>query len=540
MNFTVDDLDLSVIPFGRSLSRYMIYKEGPTKKRADKGRLAVSLTSCAGQSALLHILPGSEGEDISCECKASPDQLRLFYSGGCARFAIGDTQVLRISANAALRLVSAPYTGAREREDGCFEIEYDCGDRLTFAAIEGSMARSGDSTLVFEPDRETGLFEAAIHESKEPCLRFESYIPFDECAQDALEDYNEWLARYGECFPEYEETRRLAAYLVWLGVHKADEGNSDSYLKNHVIYGRLVGDCKAEAWEQPLHAMAMIIDEGATEYYTFNMFAYQREDGLIPSSCNESGAIWNGVQPPLYGLLLMLAAHTGNDATTSYAPLSRYTKWWLENRFSQKVGLPYYLPGESCAPLSDETDSDGSPLCTPDAATLMLLVTEMLGKTAAAAGKPEEAELWTGLRQRIYGALMSRLWDGEMFCARNSVTGSRVDSDSAAMLLPIVMGGRLPERAVDKLAAQISKRFVPGLGVECKPGSGIAFLPHQVFLSAGLYSNKKLQISQKIARTAFERAKKYGFVLTADKNAAFSSEWETAAAGGLMSLVNML
>ena len=93
---------------------------------------------------------------------------------------------------------------------------------------------------------------------------------------------------------------------------------------------------------------------------------------------------------------------------------------------------------------------------------------------------------------------------------------------------------------MDKLAAQISKRFVPGLGVECKPGSGIAFLPHQVFLSAGLYSNKKLQISQKIARTAFERAKKYGFVLTADKNAAFSSEWETAAAGGLMSLVNML
>jgi hypothetical protein len=173
--------------------------------------------------------------------------------------------------------------------------------------------------------------------------------------------------------------------------------------------------------------------------------------------------------PPLHGLavtrLLDDGLAQGADADKLrelYFALEKTAAWWRDNRTLPGSELSFYAYRFETGHPNPSCFAAGAPVISPDLNAYLVLLYDALGRLAAILGDGETSGKYAGKAEARLGAMLSSLWDGEGFFAVNAYSGERAAPGGKACYapftldeMPVILGGRLPEDVLSKLADKI-------------------------------------------------------------------------------------
>jgi glycogen debranching enzyme len=101
---------------------------------------------------------------------------------------------------------------------------------------------------------------------------------------------------------------------------------------------------------------------------------------------------------------------------------------------------------------------------------------DVLAQIAERLGKPEESANWTNRADELLSRMIDYFWTGERFVPRHALTGAQVGGDSALMLIPLILGKRLPAEIRAQLVSEV-RRFMTEHGVPSEHPNSPYFVP---------------------------------------------------------------
>ncbi len=146
---------------------------------------------------------------------------------------------------------------------------------------------------------------------------------------------------------------------------------------------------------------------------------------------------------------------TAEEAERMYPKMAAWANYWTTYR-SAGLGddrIELYSPSESGW---DDASlfKDGFPVVDPCALAYLVLLMESIAAVAKKSVRyKEEYGAWMARAGKLTDNWVREYWDGERFVAK--VKGKTVDSHSLANYQPIVLGKRLPQHVIDKVAEKL-------------------------------------------------------------------------------------
>ena len=480
------------------------------------------------------------------------DEGSLKLEGRCAgaEIALTDRSHIRIrgeNAGVRLELRSASGNGAKACRGVCalpdcsgWEGDFERFGKLFFKAITGNYnvtavfdnEKNGYSLvrIDFLPDAAAGVFDAAIHDYRDEILPFGEYEDFDELVENNRADFDAFRKKYAKPAPGYEEMAKYAQWMVWSCRTKA----IGSFAQPHILYQNAWG-CAAAPWQQSYNAMAMLDDPLEAWRLICVMFLYQDErTGRLPNMITYSNPPMHGMQPAFQGFALdYLFRKLGDDfisedeAERMYPKFARWADYWTTYH---NAGLGDDLIAIISPHESGWDDAslfkDGFPVVEPCAVSFVILMMEaaarIAGKSRSYADKSGE---WMARAKKLTDTLVNEYWDGEKFVAK--LDGKPVDSYSLANYQPIILGKRLPQHIIDKVAEKLTMEdhWLTGIGLASESMQsdlvtfGISFVcgrvvgPMNMILTVGLQAAGKQKEAEMIARRYCDHTNREGVIL---------------------------
>ncbi len=254
---------------------------------------------------------------------------------------------------------------------------------------------------------------------------------------------------------------------------------------------------------------------------------HQDEHGAYPDGMNDMFKHYNFGKPPVHGMLFQhwLAKEVPEFWTLErqeefYDTLSRFARFWLNQRLDRETGLPYYIHGNETQDNSTLFDQ-GAPLITPDLAAYLITHIENLEEMAQRLNRPGDAQLWKGEGEQLFERLMRHLWNGERFEAIKVDNRERVWSLSILPFKPLLLGERLPREIREQLVVELQQWFTPhGVATE-RPDSdlyeadsywrGPVWAPTTMLLVLALQRCGERQLADTLARNFCQTCADSGF-----------------------------
>lgn len=232
------------------------------------------------------------------------------------------------------------------------------------------------------------------------------------------------------------------------------------------------------SWDHCFNAIALSYRQPEFAWEQFIApFGYQNEDGALPDYVNDREAVYNFTKPPIHGwalLKLMERMSIGQEALREFYPrLKKWTEWWFRYRDDNRNGIPQYNHGNDSGWDNSTIFKEAGAVESPDLLSYLALQMEALSVIAEALDQEAEAGEWKRRSQELIGRLVSFFWDGNGFVAKRSDTGAVINSASLILLMPLLLGSRLPADIVQKGATQLRSFLTAwGLGTE-RPDSSL-------------------------------------------------------------------
>ena len=168
---------------------------------------------------------------------------------------------------------------------------------------------------------------------------------------------------------------------------------------------------------------------------------------------------------------------------------------------------------------------DGFPAEDPSNMAFLVLMFEGAAKLAMGCGLISEADDWQGRADRLTQQLINDYWDGEKFATK--VKGKIVDAMTLAGYQPIILGKRLPQHIIDKVAEKLTTEgewlTEIGLASESMKSDqvtfGVSFVcgrvpgPMNMISTVGLQAAGKQKEAEMIAKRYCDQAGREGIVL---------------------------
>lgn len=539
-------IDLAKVPFARKGSYLSILnqQDGEDIDRGKKDELYLSRTwnnSCAVKRAdLIRICLIQDGKEIPYQYIATPSLLRLESEYGYVEFCIrGD--VFRFRGRGVTLRCQAEmwgHEGSVDREDGTWEISFSMIGKFLFAPLSGKMHAQGGLnwmyqtpepvTIDFSADSEQN-FEGVIHTYLSNGQREEHYEDFDEIVRDNQNDFLDWCNKYPSVPAEFEETRELAAYIVWSHV-MVPYGK----LTSEMVYMSRNSLADAFGWQQGYQAMAVYQDIRQAWNFLCNMFDYQLSDGQLPDWVNDYCNTYLSCKPPFQGFAFDWLWEHGDmdklkveDYTKLYAPLAKWALWWFNYRDSDDDDIPQYSHPDESGWDDGSIFSKGVPVESPDLCAFLILLTEALSKIARKVGRRSDARYWKERSDRLLADMIREFWDGEHFVAKLSGSHEIVGGQCVALYQPIILGRRLPEEIRCKLIKDLSDEN----GYLCQHGiasehqgsplfelrngfcRGVVVSPVQLMMVIGIWNAGAEEVARDIAYRFCRKVQRDGFSL---------------------------
>lgn len=436
-----------------------------------------------GMHPVLRFQTRSAGGPVEAPVTASPVCLRWTHPDGVVELVYESTDTIRLRGDGlGLRIGAAapaltPFSGTylfRDPRDESFVFtSYETGRRYRVTPLAGSPATAGAGLLGVR-DRYLELpggapWEVAIEEyatSRDP---YRPAAGFDEVARRAEDTFGRYLEAVAPWRGSETPAAELAAYVLW----SATVAPGGFLARPAVLMSKHWMD-KVWSWDHCFTALALAAGDPELAWHQFHIpFDHQEPTGALPDSVTHSEVLYNFVKPPIHGWALgrlrrRLPEPVDRQRLTEvYDRLGRWTDFWLTQRRRPGHPLPYYQHGNDSGWDNATTFDSGGVLETADLAAFLIIQLRELSTLAAELGDAAGAVHWHDTAERMQAALLSSLWDGSRFRARDPGTGATYDSTSLLALMPIALGDDLPPEIRTALITALKAHLTPhGLATE--------------------------------------------------------------------------
>ena len=464
--------------------------------------------------------------------------------------ALTDRSHVRIrgeNAGVRLELRSASGNGARACRgmyalpDGTgWEGEFGRYGKLFFKAISGNFNVAFDFDyekneysylrIDFIPDVITGEFEAAIHDYRGDAQPEFAYEDFDEVVECNRAEFAEFRKLYREPAIGYEEMTKYAEWIIWSLRTKA----IGIFKQPHILM-QIGWSSIAAPWQQSYNAMAMLNGPDEAWRLACLMYLYQnKETGRLPGMLTFAHEPMEGMQPAFEGFALdFLCRNLGDDFITAeeaervYPMMSKWANYWTKFR---NAGTGSDLVAIRSPHESGWDDSsifkDGFPAIDPSASAFLVLLMEIAAKVAKKSFSYSDMyEEWMLRAKKLTDIIINEFWDGEKFVSK--VDGKPVDALSLANYQPIILGKRLPQEIIDKVAEKlvVHDHWLTDIGLASESMQselatfGVSFVcgrvvgPLNMIITVGLQSAGKQKEADYIARRFCDHVNREGIIL---------------------------
>ena len=404
--------------------------------------------------------------------------------GSKVRFSIDkDAQALRITGNTALRLngveVSLRSTSLITNDGVIVNIG---AFRYLMVAKRGNLSfddtyivnKFSSVTPVLDIALEDGEFEFCAYE-----LPDDKAIPIvtktlEECAEENESDFVAFCESLVDLPVEWSDVKEKIAYAIWL-CQRVLDGKNEVTVENKYDSkntGSVLMAIVSMAFKDAKKAVDMLLS------YPVEL-------------------------PPVAGLAAarLIDDNMLNDSRGEiyrvYSALESAARKIVNERMSDKYGLSFYAYRfESGLVRAPEFFEVGEPVLAPDINTYLIIVSEVIGKLAKMEYDDGMAKKWEAHAKSLKTKLIAELWNGESFIGKNVYTGKPSGPDEFLSLVPILLGSRLPEDIIRKLAAKIDASTV---------NSAVGLL-----LAGGLYDAYEEAAAKEIVLRALENVRSSG------------------------------
>lgn len=464
-------LDLKKIPFGKRLSRYMLYEETDNHNAGWQKGLYLAIATDSGGSFIggpmtgpkgfALITPVSGGKDLDYTLEADPSEVVLKTDRGNAGFTIDGTKILRIECNGiGLRINGRLGFGsiAVMTRRG---VEITMGGSICLiSARKGEMSldchwelkalRSTDPVIVIVPDN-SSVIDLVIYDIDDAYVIPELTESFDECVTESEADFKKFTSGLISSVAEEKRFYDFCAYGMWTGFQ--------SFKGMELAPLNKMSDMNIHSIEQTIAALPLM-DTARGVDIICDALRGMTPGGMVPAWFSERQDLCEAV-PPVYAYVISrfirddrLKDVSKDRLSGLYNSMSKAVSWWLKNRAGED-GLVYYGYRHECGFPGEKIFGAGTPCASPDLAAYIALGADSLSKIAVMLDKDNEALSWEAVFEKQLDTLLNRLWKGSGFESVNTLTGDSAPAEGMLALIPLVLGNHLPGGIIDVLAERV-------------------------------------------------------------------------------------
>lgn len=437
-----------------------------------------------GMHPILRFETRSAGGSVETAVTASPTRLRWTHQNGSVELVYETTDTIRLRGSGlGLRIAAAapeltPFSGTYlfrdPRDESYVFTSYETGRRYRVTLLSHGAHSAAGAELLGAHDRHLDLSDSAPWEVavEEYATSRDPYRPsatFDEVAQRADDAFGHYLEAVAPWRNALTPAAELATYVIWSATVAPD-----GFLTRPAVLMSKHWMDKVWSWDHCFNALALAAGDPGLAWDQFHIpFDHQDPTGALPDSVTHSEVLYNFVKPPIHGWALarlrqQLPAPLDRDQLAQiYQRLSDWTTFWLTQRRAPGHALPHYQHGNDSGWDNATTFDAGRVLETADLAAFLIIQLRELGTLAADLGDAAAAMRWNSTAEQVQTAVMTQLWDGNRFLARDPRTGIAHESTSLLAFMPVVLGADLPAEVGTSLAAGLKAHLTPhGLATE--------------------------------------------------------------------------
>lgn len=477
--------DVSAVPFSRFGSHMAISYLRPGQPNHGVDELEGLYLRCVhnGRSSdVFRIELGSVDDPLDFDIEAEPSLLVLrpraaTKDSGLVEISFESPDVLRVRARRVpVRLVRDPnpsggalpssgrqwrlIVGSLPRKFLLDPISGDLDVNSPWQLVEGYGTKVHICPRViasFMPDTQSGELEFAIESYESEAEGAPRTRSFDRCVQGNAADFGTWLKGTPSAPTAWAQQRELAAYVNWSAVVAA-EGNYETpamlMSKNWMVH--------VYNWDNYFNAWA---NSYANDEFAWNQFMlffrHQHSTGALADYIDQFQTAFTYTKPPIHGWVLrhMMANMPSIDRkrlSQVYEPLQAWTQWWLTYHDDDGDGICQYNHGNDSGWDNASVFDVGQPVESPDLSAYLILQMDALAEVAEKLGRRRDAVHWAKSADQMLERLLEHSWRGDRFIAPRS-GDHQVDpnADSLILLLPLVLGSRLPESVRRPMVARL-------------------------------------------------------------------------------------
>lgn len=486
--------DLRFVPF----SRYGSYLAFSHLTTADPPGLYLrTVHDNASSQEVFHVELVDQGVTVPFREIATPASLRLEANGGYAEFVFAEAHVIRVRGEGVgLRLTldtRGGYCNRGERFDHALSpdgVRWEVNSfsrKLKFALIPlvGTLGVDAPWNIVrcehvvadFLPDADSHIFECILDAYDSVWLERDYPAAFDACRGEVETEFAHWRSLMPSVPARYADAGELAAYVNWASV-VAPAG----HITRTVMLMSKNWMSRIWSWDHCFNALALV--EKAPEFAWDQLMVFvdnQHPHGVFPDSLGHTTQVWSFCKPPIHGWALRLMMERSDWITPErlqeiYAPLCRWTEWWLNFRDDNHNGIPQYNHGNDSGWDNATVFDQGLPVESPDLSAFLVIQMDTLAEVALRIGRRAESQQWQARADELLQRLLAHAWNGEQFVSRRSTTQDVTGTDSLINFLPILLGQRFPTDVQARLVDGL-RRFITEHGLATENPTSTAYDP---------------------------------------------------------------
>ncbi|MCR8643970.1 hypothetical protein NV379_15060 [Paenibacillus sp. N1-5-1-14] len=417
---------------------------------------------------------------VEYDIDATETKLRIVHrqqESEYVEICISDENIVRFKMNGvALKLtaVKTRYDSFMPYKENKWEyIVYSKEIRLMISLLQGSMD-------IIAPWKMVGneKIELLFNENEQQCeFAVESYKTvwtpkeydsYEEAYERVASHYEQWLTQMPKAAEKYVASRNLASYITWSCVV-----HPEGLLKDYAMYMSKNWMFNIWSWDNCFNAMMLSGNQPELAMAQLDLFTqYQDPSGIYADFINDKFISFNCCKPPIHAWAFKKMRgmnewfNQQEVVSRMYDSLVGSTNFWVQHRRHDDQTLPVYTHGNDSGWDNASIFHDGMPVEAPDLTAHLIRQMDILAEMATELQREDEAVQWKKQADKLYALLIDRLYADGRFVARYAPENRVItNQDSLILMLPIVIGYRLPREVTDVLVQSLAERFEATYGL---------------------------------------------------------------------------
>lgn len=488
-----------------------------------------------GEELFELVMIDSAGNTVPFSTEIQPGCLRLSSPFGTVDVcAAGAANALIRGQGVGLRLIRPTaermFDYAYSPDDTYWEVNsFDAAVKAGLRAQRGTLQvsapwdriHSKNITADFLPD-EHGVVEGQVHVYIS-VWRDDVSAPFDfeAAVYENVRDFTSWKQATLPVPERWRKGWEMAAYVNWSSV-VAPHG----FLKRHTMLMSKDLMNRVWSWDHCFNALALARQDASLAWDQFVLFFdHQDEQGALPDFLSDTLRSFSFCKPPVHGWALRQLMQIPGLVDVKrmqeiYPVLVRWTEWWFTYRCDPGDVIPKYFHGNDSGWDNGTITADGLPVQSPDVCACLVVQMDVLSELAKHLGMPDEASTWSCRADELLTRMLASFWTGKQFVAKHACTHEEVSGDSALMLVPLILGKRLPSDVRESLVMEV-RRFMTDYGIPSENvqspyyvpdgyWSGAIWAPYTYQIVDGLLACDEYELALDLSRRFCEMANRSG------------------------------